>query len=610
MFEYKKIGGKHYVRFNGKPLQLPKFSAAILKVDRVYDKDRKMYQLASVKELRRLQELLGADSSAVKLAPPPLVKRSAKSLKKFVNIGSTMKLPLFQYQKEVVGLALEKKCALLVLPCGAGKTPIALDIYLEAKQQGFIKRQGLVIVKSSLKKQWSKEVEKFTDLKARVLKTEAEMTGRDVDKVVRLMKQRERIERKQDAADKVAEIDEKIAAITKHAQDMFYSQFKDVDLLICNYETLLDEPVKTELHKCKLDFIMADEVHYIKSPTAKRSLAVQEFADIPFRFGATATPVTKNPEDIFSIFRLIDPTVFPNLKEFGNTYLLRKGRWGRVVGAKKQNLPKLHNLINPYLIIKSEEEVSKQLPKQFVIPRYCDFEPAQQEMSDKLMAELDDLHMKEDALYAKLGDVDPRTNEDLLAIEANIMARQTFAQELAITEELLRQSDSKMANAYLTGCKSNKMEVMADLVSEIVDSGEKVCIFSRYQRLQDIIVDYLKKAKVETEFARVSGKENANARYHEVYEKFAVKDSCHVLLCSDAGAEGLNLSTCKYIIEMEFAESYTLQKQRHGRIKRADSIHNQCIVYQLITNGSYDEIQQKVVAKKQSFDVDIIKGGC
>ena len=608
MFEYKKIGGKHYVRFNGKPLQLPKFSAAILKVERTYDKDRKMYQLGSVKDLRRLQELLGADSSTVNLAPPPLTKRSVKEFKKFANIGSTMKLKPFQYQKEVIGLALEKRCALLVLPCGSGKTPITLGIYLEAKQRGLVKNQGLVVVKSSLKKQWYNEVGKFTDLTSRVLKTEAEMTGRDVDKVVKLLKQRERIERKENVAAKLVEIDQKVKNITQRAQEKFYSQFCDVDLLICNYETLLDETVKTELHKRKLDFIMADEVHYIKSPEAKRSIAIQEFADVPYRFGATATPVTKNPEDIYSIFKLVDPTVFPDLKEFGKTYLVRKGRWGRVVGAKKQNLPQLHRLISPYLIIKSEQEVSKQLPKQFVIQRCCDFEPAQQEMADKLMAELDELHMKEDALYAKLGDVDPRTNDELLSIEANIMARQTFAQELAITEDLLLQSDSKMASGYTTGCKSNKMEMMADLVSEIVDSGEKVCIFSRYQRLQDIIIDYLKKAKVDTEFARVSGKENHNVRYREVYEKFSVKDSCHVLLCSDAGAEGLNLSTCKYIIEMEFAESYTLQKQRHGRIKRADSIHNQCIVYQLVTNGSYDEIQQKVVAKKQEFDTDIIKG--
>lgn len=70
----------------------------------------------------------------------------------------------------------------------------------------------------------------------------------------------------------------------------------------------------------------------------------------------------------------------------------------------------------------------------------------------------------------------------------------------------------------------------------------------------------------------------------------------------------VNLSSCKYLIEMEPAESYAVQTQRHGRLERADSIHDTVFVYQLIANGTWDEIALKIVNKKARYDNRIVKG--
>lgn len=70
----------------------------------------------------------------------------------------------------------------------------------------------------------------------------------------------------------------------------------------------------------------------------------------------------------------------------------------------------------------------------------------------------------------------------------------------------------------------------------------------------------------------------------------------------------LNLSNCKYLIEMEPADSYLIQTQRRGRVERADSVHDNVFVYQLIAQDSYDEIALKVVDKKERYDSQIIQG--
>jgi len=62
------------------------------------------------------------------------------------------------------------------------------------------------------------------------------------------------------------------------------------------------------------------------------------------------------------------------------------------------------------------------------------------------------------------------------------------------------------------------------------------------------------------------------------------------------------------MIEMDLALSYAVQTQRHGRLERADSVHDTVYVTQLIMENSWDEIAKKVIDKKEKFDISIVKG--
>jgi superfamily II DNA/RNA helicase len=260
------------------------------------------------------------------------------------------------------------------------------------------------------------------------------------------------------------------------------------------------------------------------------------------------------------------------------------------------------------MIIIPQEEIGAQLPEVVVLQKYCELTPEQQEINNKLLSELEELHEKEKVLQQN-----PEENkEELAKIEANIMMRQTFAQELADSEELLSLSDSLSAKNYISNTESNKMNLLIDLLEEILNSGEKVCIFSRFTKMQDIITNRISKEKSnifkDIEIAYINGSLNTNARYDEVYNKFRDNENCKILCCSDAGAEGINLSWCRYVIEVDLANSYAIQQQRHGRVKRADSTHKTVFVYQLICENSYDEIAQKIVNKKEYYDKTIING--
>ena len=128
--------------------------------------------------------------------------------------------------------------------------------------------------------------------------------------------------------------------------------------------------------------------------------------------------------------------------------------------------------------------------------------------------------------------------------------------------------------------------------------------------MQDVITFRLQKEPElkDVKIAYVNGSLSSEQRYEETYTKFRDNDDYKILLMSDAGAEGVNLSKARYLIEYEPADSYLIQTQRRGRIERADSIHDTVFVYQLVAEKSYDEIALKVIAKKEKYDAVIIKG--
>ena len=521
------------------------------------------------------------------------------------DMGRNLKYEPYPYQKETIKYCLDHFSALLVLPCGAGKSMCIIGAFDEHYRAGNIKKQGLIVVKASLKYQWKKEVEKFSDYTANVLKTKSDLCKKEFNKI-------KTKEKKQKSfpvlSDEYKQLTAEIKELEKEADEKFMQQF-NYDLLIANYEAIKDENIKAALHKLKLDFIAADEVHSIKAYKAERSKALYEFGEAKVKIGATATPIQKDYKDIYGLFKFIKPDLWPSFSRFAGMYIKYVGR-GIEAGFK--NIDQLRTKISPYLFIKTKEEISSQLPTLNVLQRYCNLDEKIIQKTQSILDEISELHEQERAIIAKCPTEQARENNpDLKQVEAKIMALQTFAQELADEPELLLLSESEMSKQYYVKAKENaKMNLLISLVEEIIDSGEKVCIFSRFERIQQIIAEnlsHIKYGKDIIQFAFINGSMNDEQRFNEVYTKFRDTDDYKVLISSDAGSTGLNMSLTKYVIEYDLADSYAIQTQRHGRIERADSIHDNVFVYQLIANDSYDEIAYKIVSKKEGYDYELIK---
>ena len=257
------------------------------------------------------------------------------------------------------------------------KTPIGLGAYLELRKQNGGKLVGVFVVKVSLKSQWLEEVQKFTDLRAGEITTYKSVTGRYKTRIKTKEKKVDKVMQEgpmayvaagnlNGFAEKLAKLKQDIDHLKEEAKTAFDNMFdtEKYDIFVVNYEALLDEKVNEKLHEIHPDFWYVDEVDYIKSPDAQRSKAICTFKDAKYRFGATATPIRKNPLDLFGIFSFVNPELFPSKGKFEQSYL--KFYFGRISGSKNEDV--LAKKVEPFIFKRTMDEIADQLPSQLVYP--------------------------------------------------------------------------------------------------------------------------------------------------------------------------------------------------------------------------------------------------
>lgn len=243
------------------------------------------------------------------------LENRAKSYKEDFSFLNTS---LFPYQKDGVNFCLFKKSAVIADEMGLGKTIQAITIaVLKKKIFGF--RKILVITPSSLKEQWKKEIEKFTDEKAVVV------SGGP--------RKREEI----------------------YDDDSYF--FK-----ITNYEAVMRD-VQT-IRNFKPDFIILDEAQRIKNFDSKTHKAV---LSIPHEHSLiiTGTPLENKLEDLYAIFQFADNELLSPLWIFAaNHFNMSRTKKNKVLGYK--NLNELHDKIKTTIIRRKKEDVFESLPNVIV----------------------------------------------------------------------------------------------------------------------------------------------------------------------------------------------------------------------------------------------------
>lgn len=463
------------------------------------------------------------------------------------SIGADMKLQPYPYQKEAIYYALNNPNSLLILPTGAGKTTIGIGIVLEYTNDNPI----IICTKTSLKYNWLQEINKFSNIAAKIIETPSKAGKR------------------------------------------FNEQFENCKIYILNYETLKNKEVYDKLREYNVCGIILDEQQYINNFRSQRSKATYKFNDLKLKIGLTATPITNNPLNLFGIFNMIKPDIFQSYSKFSNRYIIWK--YKRPVKAK--NVDEMLDKVRPYVFKKDETDIIGQLPELNVLPPIiCEMTNNMREINDIINTNLDELN---EVIYKLDKQGVSETDERWIKAQTNLQAYQTYAQELADDVTLIQTNNTftKAFNIYDT--TNPKLDKLLEVIEPILESDNKVCIFTKYERMQHKIIDAIAN-RFNIEIAYVNGSMNDKERFDQAMNSFN-NGNAKVIVATDAMSEGVSLYNCKYLIEYEPAISYAMQTQRRGRVKRANSVSRISYIYQLITDESWDIIALKSINKKKGY---------
>ena len=526
--------------------------------------DHPQRRLALVEALLALCRGMGSKAAGRRAAHPALrpllaqekdrlgqVISSRAARRRFQAALRTLKRSLYPFQVEGVLQALERTRFLLADDMGLGKTAQAIAVCHALWHCGVVRR-GLVIAPASLKPQWLREWQLFTDAPAQV--------------------------------------------VDGGPQERRRSYRTQRGFLIANYEQVLKDVELID--GWQPGIVVLDEAQRIKNWATKTAAYVKTLHPA-FRLVLTGTPMENRIEELASILDWVDDMALEpkwRLVPWHTSYA--DGRSG-VVGAR--NLDTLRQRLAPCMLRRVRREVLDQLPPRTdtVIP--VELTPAQADEHDALRKPI--------AALLKITEHRPLTQQEFLKLMQLLTAQRIIANGLAqfrFDEHWPEISAIRDPSpALLRSLDSPKLLELREMLGQLViDQQRKVVVFSQWRRMLRL-AHWAVEGMLAAQGLRAaffSGQEKQKRRTQNLVD-FHDDPDLRVLLATDAGGVGLNLqraSNC--CVNLELPWNPAVLEQRIGRIYRIGQEHP-IDVYNLVSRNCIEErIAGLVSGKKALFE--------
>jgi SNF2 family DNA or RNA helicase len=492
------------------------------------------------------------------------------------------------YQVEAVEKMVDQKTILVAYEMGLGKTPMTIAAIETLRDKGeFADSEQFVLVLclASLKYQWQKEIEKFTDKSALV-------------------------------------IDGSVSQRHK-----LYEKSSEYDYVIMNYEQVVND--WDILNKLPISAMVCDEATAIKGFKAKRAKKVKELSKkVSVRFALTGTPVENGrPEEIYSIMQFVDPKILGRFDIFDKTFIVRN-HFGGV--QRYTNLPTLHKTVMKYAVRKSQndEDVKPYLPTAiYREPIRVKLDSAAQRLYNKITVDLCEVLIEAretlgsnfnlSAHYGQSFDPNDPANQ----LRGEVMSRISALRMLCSSPNVLKQSYKNFEEGNGKGSvyvynlgdvlhgvsKTPKLDAAVRYLEDHleIDDTYKAVVFTSYLDSVSELVDRLN-AKGYGAVA-YTGEMNA-VKKEDAKVKFQTRSHIRVLVSSDAGGYGVDLPQANLLLNYDQPWSSGLAVQRNGRINRTSSTWSTITIQDILINGSIEQRQWDMLKQKGNIAGAILDG--
>jgi SWI/SNF-related matrix-associated actin-dependent regulator 1 of chromatin subfamily A len=297
--------------------------------------------------------------------------------------------------------------------------------------------------------------------------------------------------------------------------------------------------------KKKYQLTVADEYHRIKHATSQRSVAFDRVVKpIPKLIGLTGTLATKRPKDLYNPLRLIEHPLAKNEWKFLTRYCGEKDRNGGWDFSKAKNLNELHGLLGDCYIRREKSQTN--LPEKIRYVKKVHLTESQRAAYDRAWPEY---------------------------MEKNIFKIQGAGFPLKMVKYGIERGAIALA----------KVPAVIEWAEELLEAGEKVCIYTGSTEVFDAYMKHFGKIAVG-----INGKVTDEVRVH-AKNQFQKNPDIKVFIGNIiAAGESITLTAASYLAFNDFNWLPTDQLQAEDRIHRGGQMFT-CSIYYFICPDTVEE---------------------
>ncbi|MBT2290602.1 DEAD/DEAH box helicase [Paenibacillus albidus] len=336
------------------------------------------------------------------------------------------------------------------------------------------------------------------------------------------------------------------------------------DVIITSYPLLRRDAAlyaKKSFHTLFLDEAQVIKNHVTQTAQAAKALQAR------YRFALTGTPVENKLEDLWSIFSIVFPELFPGLKGF-------------------HDLPRetIARRARPFLLRRLKSDVLKELPDKIESIQASELLPEQKKLYVAYLARLQKEALKH------------LTNDGFNSNRIRILAGLTRLRQLCCHPSLF-------IDGYSGG--SAKFEQLLEIIEECRSSGKRMLVFSQFTEMLGLIGRELGLQGVPHFYLDGS---TPSSRRVELCSRFNSGERDLFLISLKAGGTGLNLTGADTVILYDLWWNPAVEQQAADRAHRIGQ-KNVVQVIRLVTQGTVEETMYELQQKKKNLIDEVIQPG-
>ena len=320
--------------------------------------------------------------------------------------------------------------------------------------------------------------------------------------------------------------------------------------------------------------VVADEAQQLKNPGTKRARAMRRIG-AGWRVALTGTPVENRLGDLWAEMEFLNPGYLGSGREFRQRF--ERGR--------ERALTDLKRLLAPFVLrrMKTDPTVMPDLPDKVEIREWTTLTAEQIALYQAVV----------DALFREVSGTMTR-----LARRGAIVAALTHLKQVTDHPALYLHQTGPVKG------RSGKLERLEELISEILEAGERVVVFTQYVTWVYMAAPYLRR-RFHVPVLSFHGSLGKSER-DQVLEQFTDKNGPPILLASlKAGGVGLNLASAQHVIHYDRWWNPATEDQATDRVWRMGQT-SLVTVHKFVTRGTVEERIDALIRQKRHLSETLL----